>query len=145
MAAPWAYIDTSVLMKRYVKEVDTSWAVGLLRRHRVLSSAIAPLEAVSALARRQAVGDLTRRDFTATVARLAQDRAYWGLVEVTSDILDRAEGLVRRGDLRTLDAIHLASALSFGEETGLHVAFVTADQRQGEAARLAGLRVLSPG
>jgi uncharacterized protein len=145
MAAPWAYIDTSVLVKRYVKEADTSWAVGLLRRYRVLSSAIAPLEAVSALARRQAAGDLTRRDFTATLARLARDRAYWGLVEVTSEILDRAEGLVRRGDLRTLDAIHLASALSFGEETGLQLVFITADQRQGEAARLAGLRVLSPG
>jgi predicted nucleic acid-binding protein len=144
MAAPWAYVDTSVILKRYVKESDSPWAVALFRRHRVLSSAIAPLEAISALTRRQAAGDVARRDFTAALARLQRDRAYWGLVEVTSEILDRAEGIVRRGDLRTLDAIHVASALSVQEETGIQLAFVTADWRQGEAAKLAGLRVLSP-
>ena len=145
MASPWGYFDTSVIVKRYLGEADSSWGVALLGRHRILSSAIAPLEAVSALHKRQEMGDLTRRDLTAAFARMQRDRAYWALVKVSSEVLERAEGLIRRGGVRTLDAIHIASALSFHEESGIQLVFVTADLRQGEAARLAGLRVVSPG
>ena len=44
--------------------------------------------------------------------------------------------------LRSLDAIHLASALSIGDDPE---AFVTYDERLAEAAREAGLNVLMPG
>jgi len=43
--------------------------------------------------------------------------------------------------LRSLDAIHLASALTLGDELD---AFVTYDARQADAARAAGLTVESP-
>jgi uncharacterized protein len=43
--------------------------------------------------------------------------------------------------LRSLDALHLACALSLGDD--LH-GFVTYDERQADAARQAGIRVLSP-
>ena len=145
MAAAWAYFDTSVIVKRYVKEDESPWAAALLRRHRILSSTLAPLEAASALYRRQGMGDLTRRDLAAACARMRRDRAYWTLVEASSEVLERAEALIGRGGVRTLDAIHLASALWFKEETKIQLAFVTADVRQGEAAKLAGLRVVSPG
>jgi uncharacterized protein len=44
--------------------------------------------------------------------------------------------------LRSLDAIHLAAALSMGE---LPEAFVTYDQRLAQAARALDLTVISPG
>ena len=44
--------------------------------------------------------------------------------------------------LRTLDAIHLATALSVGADLD---ALVTYDERLGSAARHARLKVLSPG
>jgi len=44
--------------------------------------------------------------------------------------------------LRTLDAIHVASALQLGAESR---SFVTYDQRLADAARTAGLPVVSPG
>ncbi|MBA3421200.1 MAG: type II toxin-antitoxin system VapC family toxin [Thermoleophilaceae bacterium] len=44
--------------------------------------------------------------------------------------------------LRTLDAIHVASALAFASDLE---AFVSYDRRQLEAAGDAGLRVISPG
>jgi hypothetical protein len=43
---------------------------------------------------------------------------------------------------RTLDAIHLAAALTFRDTSGLRVPFVTADARQREAAEPAGLPIL---
>jgi predicted nucleic acid-binding protein len=43
--------------------------------------------------------------------------------------------------LRTLDAIHLASALAIRDELE---AFVTYDSRLADAARSAGLSVISP-
>jgi hypothetical protein len=46
--------------------------------------------------------------------------------------------------LRTLDAIHLASAALASEE-GLRLPFVTADGLQADAARAAGLDVVDVG
>jgi len=43
--------------------------------------------------------------------------------------------------LRALDAIHLAAAIDLSPID----AFVSYDERQGAAARLAGLRTVSPG
>jgi predicted nucleic acid-binding protein len=76
MPAPWAYFDTSVLVKRYVREPSSASARTLLRQYQFLSSAIASLEAISALCRRRATGDLTKRDFAAIMSRIQKDRAY---------------------------------------------------------------------
>lgn len=46
------------------------------------------------------------------------------------------------GVLRSLDAIHLASALSMGSELD---ALITYDVRLADAARAAGLTVVTPG
>lgn len=59
--------------------------------------------------------------------------------------LDRAllagAGALAEPALRALDAIHVASAADLGSVG----AFVTYDERQAAAARLAGLRTIAPG
>jgi predicted nucleic acid-binding protein len=142
MAPPFAYFDTSVVVKRYVRESRSTVARTLLRRYRCLSSAILPVEVMSALTRRQAVGDLAASDFTAILSQIAEDRRRWELVPVTGSLLALAEDLVHRNLLRTLDAIHLAAALTFRSTTGLRVPFATADARQRDAAEPVGLAVL---
>jgi len=157
MPVAWAYFDTSALVKRYVKEAGSTRVAALLRRHRILSSAIAPVEATSAFRRRTVTGGLIQRDLVAILARMRRDRAYWELVEVTGLVLDRAEELIRGTGLRTLDAIHVASALIFQGASGMAIPFVTADAEQQEAAsqvdldvvwisgkRGAGLRMVGP-
>lgn len=134
MPGAWAYFDTSALVKRYIREPGSQRLRALLRRYRVISSAVMPVEALSAFSRRHASGDLTARDFQAIIAQLEKDRAHWDLVEVTSEVLSRAEDLVRRTSLRTLDAIHLASVLTIERATGLRFTFVTADAVQSGAA-----------
>jgi len=145
MTPPFAYFDTSVVVKRYVSERSSAMAQTLLRRYRCLSSAILPVEVMSAVSRRRAAGDLTAGDLAAIMSRLAGDRRRWELVPVTGSLLALAEDLIQRYPLRTLDAIHLAAALTFKDISGLRVPFVTADIRQREAGEPAGLSILWAG
>jgi len=140
-AAAWGYFDTSVLVKRYVREEGSRLARELARRHRVLSCAIAPLEALSAFARRKAAGELSERSFGAIVARLRADREHWELVEVSASVLGRAEEVIAGTGIRTLDALHIGAAAAFQELSGLRVPFITADDRQDDAARQMGFQV----
>jgi predicted nucleic acid-binding protein len=59
---------------------------------------------------------------------------------LTAEIRDRAADLP--GGLKTLDAIHVATAETLGEEL---IAFITYDRRLANAARAHGLPVASPG
>jgi uncharacterized protein len=61
------------------------------------------------------------------------------LVAVTETILRRAANL-EPAPLRSLDAVHLATALDVGAE-----AMIVYDRRLADAARGYGLTVLSPG
>lgn len=61
-------------------------------------------------------------------------------VKVTDQVRDDAARLP--GRLRSLDAVHVASASLLGSEL---VALVTYDQRMADAARGAGLSVAMPG
>jgi uncharacterized protein len=140
--ARWAYFDTSVLLKRYVKEQGSAAARRLLRQYRFLSSTIAPVEILSILSRRCALGELTQRDFVAIRSRFRKDRSYWELVEVGQIVLNQAEDLAHKTGLRTLDALHLASLLTFQVASGLTIPFITADTRQRKAAESLAINLI---
>jgi len=142
VARPWAYFDTSVLVKRYVEEDGAGPSRVLLGRHRLLSSAILPVEALAALGRRREAHDLSEAHFAAILGRLQRDRVHWELVDPTRTVLGRAEQLAGRQGLRALDALHIASALEFETSTAFRLPFVTADRRQREGAERAGLNVI---
>jgi predicted nucleic acid-binding protein len=141
MATAPAYFDTSALLKRYVREDGSAQVQALLRRHRVLSSALAPVEATSALRRRRGAGQLTVADLVTLLAAIREDRDSWDLIEVSALVLRRAEELIELEAVTTLDAIHLASATVFEAAHGARLIFVTADTRQREAARHLALHV----
>jgi hypothetical protein len=72
--------------------------------------------------------------------RVSTDRAYWTLVEVGAEVLGAAEKLVAVHPVRTLDAIHVASAQVFAAGVSVSdLMFVSADKRQTEAAVVVGL------
>lgn len=129
-----AYFDTSVLVKNYIQEKGSRRARALLRRYSFLSSAITPVELMSALTKKQSMGELIAEDLPAVLARVREDRPYWKLVDVSANVLDKGEDLVQETRMRTLDAIHLASLVLFKAASGARSPFVTADARQHEAA-----------
>ncbi len=137
----WAYFDTSALVKRYIKETGRREVLQLLRRYDVITSAIAPVELRSALRRRVSEGTLDGGRVLGILQRVAKDRAYWTLVEIASDVLVAAEALVATHPLRTLDAVHVASAQIFAARLTLpDLMFVSADVRQTKAAIALGMK-----
>ena len=136
----WTYFDTSALIKRYVDESGRREILQLFRRSTCVTSAVLPVELRSALRRRAAEGSLEGARLPAILKHVAADRAYWTLVEVGTDVLAAAEALVAAYPIRTLDAIHVASAQLFAARASTPgLLFVSADKRQTETAVAVGL------
>jgi predicted nucleic acid-binding protein len=144
MATRWAYFDTSVVVKRYIQEPGSEQVRRLLRRNQLLSSTLTPVEIVSALCRRRRQGDLSSNALAGILRRVTSDCAGWELVEVNGTVLDRARELLQGvTPLRTLDAIQIASLITFQAASALRVPLITADSRQREVAVVAGIDVIS--
>jgi len=139
----WLYVDTSVLLKRCVQEPGSDAASSATSAYAIVTSALAPLEALSAIAAKHRGGSLRTSGFTSAVRRLERERTTWILVELVPAVLVKAEELIRGVPTRTLDAIHIASALFFRETggAGADVAFLTADRKQRQSAEASGLTV----
>jgi uncharacterized protein len=136
----YAYFDTSALIKRYIEEPGRREVLQLLRRHNCVISAVLPVEVRSALRRRTAEKTLEERRVPAIVKRLAADRPFWTVVEVSGEALAMAESLSAAHPLRALDAIHVASAQLFAARVPASTfIFVSADIRQTTAAAALGM------
>src|SRR5262249_46272653 len=136
------YFDTSVLLKRYIRETGSDHAIGLTQRHLIISAAIAPLEMHSALRRVEADGGLSRKALQAALKRIQTERQRWDLVSVSTEILESAERLTIDCNIRSLDAIHLACALACQFRLKRPLPFITADLRQKNAAHQLGLEIM---
>ena len=127
---PLSYVDASALVKLVLAEPGSEamlrWYVG---SERVATSRIGIVETNRAARRRE-------HDPSHLEAVLASIE----IVEFDAAIARRA-ALIGPPGLRTLDAIHVASALALSGELD---AFVTYDQRVVDAARAIGLPVVSP-
>jgi predicted nucleic acid-binding protein len=76
-----------------------------------------------------------------SLRRFAADRAYWTVIEVSSDVLAAAESLSGTHPLRALDSIHVASAKLFKDRTGSgSFTFISADAQQTKVAEALGLK-----
>ena len=127
------YLDSSALVKLVVLEPESAALREFLRAHVLrLSSALAEVEVPRAL-KRAGYGAAEGRRATELLARIA-------LVEVDRRIL-RSAATLGPPDLRSLDAIHLATALSMGHDLA---GIVTYDQRLSDAAIDADIVVWAP-
>jgi predicted nucleic acid-binding protein len=126
------YLDSSAIVKLILPEPESP----------VLRDFLATDEnqVSSGLARVEVLRTVRRVDDTEDRRRLAERvLARVSLVAMSEPLLAKA-GALGPPILRSLDAIHLATALSLD---GLD-AFVTYDHRVADAAREAGLAVASP-
>jgi predicted nucleic acid-binding protein len=127
------YLDSSALVKLIFEESESpALAEWLDDRHDVpkLSSEVATVELVRTC----------RRYNLDAVADARQLLAGLDLVVLSGEVI-HAAAESGPAELRSLDAIHLASALSVADDL---VAFVAYDHRLADAANQAGLPVASP-
>jgi predicted nucleic acid-binding protein len=126
------YLDSSAFVKVLIAEPES----GALRAFlsdgpdRRVSSALLRAEALRAV----------RHLGSEALATVRQGLRGVDLVAIDDRILDAA-GILEPGILRTLDAIHVATALAMGDDLD---GIVTYDDRMTEAARLLGLPTVSP-
>ncbi len=128
-----AYVDSSALLKLVIREPETpALEADFAARDGLVTSRLAVLEC------RRAARRFLRGRALQTVEQVL-DAVY--LIEITPAILERA-GIADPPALRSLDAIHLATALSIDDPS---LDIVTYDRRFAEAASASGLRVVQPG
>lgn len=130
-----AYVDTSALLKRYVAEADSHVAEQLLEGDPVLASSW-----ITAVELRRNLARLVSEGTLATVRRRAErDLDHIALITFDGSVATLACEIAEQFGLRSLDAVHLASAKRLMIDD---LAFITFDLRQAETARRLGLRVL---
>jgi uncharacterized protein len=126
------YLDSSAFVKLVVEEAESLAVRAFLaeRDTRRVSSALLRTEALRAV----------RYLGSDALATVREGLRRVDLVGIDDRILDAA-GTLAPQVLRTLDAIHLATAMAVGDDLD---AIVTYDDRMVEAARLMGLPTASP-
>jgi predicted nucleic acid-binding protein len=132
------YLDASALVKLVRAEPETDALRSFLANADLLSSELALTE-VSRAIRRAAAHD-PALELEPLIARAEELLDAVALLPVDRAIL-AAAGALEEPVLRALDAIHLAAAIDLSPID----AFVSYDERQSAAARLAGLRTVDPG
>jgi predicted nucleic acid-binding protein len=110
------YLDTAILVKLLVREPDSNFYVTLVDGQPAWSSQLVLIESVSALLRKErerTISGAHRRRATRQIAADVAARRL-GLVSVTASLVERANAILEvchpAVALRSLDAIHLASA-----------------------------------
>ena len=125
------YLDSSAIVKLAVREAESvALRRYLRRRHPLVTSSLARAEVLRAL--------LSGGENAVAAGRKVLTRL--DLVRINNRVLDEAATLLPVG-VRTLDAIHLATAGQLGPDLGM---LVTYDDRMAEAAKQIGHRVVAP-
>ncbi|HKA36925.1 MAG TPA: type II toxin-antitoxin system VapC family toxin [Thermoanaerobaculia bacterium] len=127
------YFDSSAIVKFVALERESSALFEFAKSW--------PERVSSQLARVEVLRALRRGGGSAALRRRAEDvLGRMALIRV-DDAVIAAAAEIGPSDLRTLDSLHLATALSLGTQLGILVAY---DRRLIEAARIAGVETASP-
>ena len=142
------FVDTSALAKRYIIELGSTWVISWIEPNAgnlIAISKLAFVEMRSVLTRRVREKSLTLTqanllwaDFTAHIV------SQYVVLSIDDRVLQRAEKLFSRHQLRTLDAIQLSSALEAQLLLSGSLTFVSADNNLLTAASAEGLATDNP-
>ena len=106
----------------------------------VIASDLTLIECDRVVIRAAMLGDLTEADAADRRAHLTTAAAHWNVLRVSADIVERARRPFPGEPIRTLDAIHLASALvARSASPGLEM--LSLDDRIRTAAKKLGFPV----
>lgn len=132
------YADASALVKLVREEAESGALRAYLDGADLVSSELVLTEIPRAV--RRAVAQDPALPLDLLLERVGELVDVLALRPVDRDLLAGA-GALAEPALRALDAIHIVSAVDLDPIE----AFVTYDERQAAAARLAGLRTMAPG
>jgi uncharacterized protein len=141
------FVDSSALVKRYVREAGSVWLVNEIVRHQVYISQLTPIEITAAFRRRFQQGEISEFLFHQSrhrfLTHLEQDQ--YAILEMRQNIVDEALRLLFHHSVRAYDAAQLATALiAINAAMRSRLMFVTADSQLERVARAEGLQTDNP-
>jgi predicted nucleic acid-binding protein len=146
------FVDSSALVKRYVRETGTAWVRRLTHRktgNSIYLARITAVEVAAAIARRRRGGTITPAKAASTLYRFRTHlTGRYTIIEVTPAHLTDAAKLANAHALRAYDAVQLAVAIEvdriYQSRGSGPVTLVSADQALNAAATAEGLAVDDP-
>lgn len=143
------YLETSALVKLYVRESGTERVLALANRtteNRLGILALAQVEFRSATRRRERNGEIPPLVATQLLETFRRHLETRFVCQMINDfVLDVASALVDRHALRAYDAVQLAGYVALRSSTGAdEPVFVCSDHALLLAARQEGIPVLDP-
>lgn len=129
------FLDSSAFAKRFVDEPGSDEVEDACAQATALGlSVICVPEIVSALNRRRRERSLTEAQYQQAKRQLMDDVRDADIIDLTVPVLATAIHVLETSPIRAMDALHIASALEWDAQL-----FVSADQKQIQAAQRAGL------
>jgi uncharacterized protein len=136
------FIDTSALIKNYVNERGTEEIAALLESaEKVLVSPVTFIECASALSRLHKSGLMSASQMRQVLMEIEQDTAYFDRIPFDTELEASSVRVSLDHNLRALDSIQLASALTRKRE--IH-RFVSSDRNLLNAAKGESFHVEDP-
>lgn len=139
------YLDSSVFVKRYLREAGSESLQQRLSANPTLcASAIGYAEIHATLARKLVRKEMGRQEFLQLRNRFELDWLEVQEIAVDRETLNPVATLVENFGLRGMDAIHLAAAVWMWRKTDEKLEFVTSDEDMLLAADSLGLTAWDP-
>lgn len=139
------YLDSSALVKRYLREDGTDFIQSLLRETEVFAtSKLTYPEIISAFMKKRRVGEMNRKTLEAVIDKFENDWEKIFVIEFHNELLPGVKKLIEKYPLRGADALHLASALWLDRTLRMGLTFVASDVGLLMAARSEALKILNP-
>ena len=132
------YAETSAVLRWLFAEAGgEALRAVLAAADKVTASRLTPIETRRVVRRAEREGRITAAQAADVLAVFAQAMSTWAILELTEEVARRAEEAFPSEPVRTLDAIHLASALFF-RQSFPDLVVVSADDRLRANAALLG-------
>jgi predicted nucleic acid-binding protein len=149
------YVDSSVLVKRYLDEPGSEVLRARLRRgDKIYTSALSYAEVLSVFGRRFRERLNSEAEFEMLHDCLRTDWfSLWNVLEVNAQVMASVHDLVKQHPIKSADAVHLSAALWLRSESRPHpepsgseieVEFGVADKALARIAAQCGLAVFNP-
>ena len=146
------FIDSSALVKRYIREIGLAWVLNLFDptlNNEIFIAAITGVEIIAAITRRSRSRSISITDATLIRNQFKSDlQTDYQIIEITENIINSAMILSENYGLRGYDAVQLAAGCAVNSLCIVHglppIIFISADNELNSAAIMAGLMIENP-
>jgi predicted nucleic acid-binding protein len=139
------YLDTSAIVKRYIRESGSQDVEHAVHRATFSGSAfITRAEVAAAFAKAVRIKLLDQESARQNLETFRQDWNDYERLEVSEVVVARADDMAWQHGLRGYDAVQLAAALIWQETLESAVTFATYDKNLWVVARQVGLEPFPP-